>query len=55
MLARSVDARVGELVRFWLYRRGIQQSDLAEILDITPAAISRKVRVSGQNVLMGGG
>ena len=39
----SVDARIGELVRMWLFRKEVQQRDLAKVLDLTSATASRKI------------
>ncbi|MGV9196593.1 helix-turn-helix domain-containing protein [Arcanobacterium canis] len=37
------DTRVGEQVRLWRHRRGKNQQDIAEMLQIRSATVSRKI------------
>ena len=43
MSAQTVDQRVGELIRFWMYRRDINQPQLGKLLGLTRATVSRKI------------
>ena len=40
---QTVDERVGELVRVWMYRREVRQPELAKQLGITQQTASRKI------------
>ena len=42
-MTQSVEQRVGEQVRFWMFRRGVRQPELAEKLGVTAASASRKI------------
>lgn len=42
-MTQSVDQRVGEQVRFWMFRRAVRQPELAEKLGVTAASASRKI------------
>ncbi len=39
----SPDVRVGERVRMWMYRRGMNQLDIAKVLGIGGTTVSRKL------------
>ena len=43
MIEQTVEERVGEQVRFWMYRRGIHQPQIAKVLNLTAATVSRKI------------
>ncbi|WP_367269246.1 helix-turn-helix domain-containing protein [uncultured Mobiluncus sp.] len=42
-LEQTIDERIGELVRFWMYRRDTRQPQLASVLNLTQASVSRKI------------
>lgn len=39
----TVDARVGEEIRFWMYRRGVKQPEIAQALGLSVASVSKKM------------